>query len=510
MTKSSTASQPMEVDSSESKVIEEVKSTVKFTDVVNIVLYILKGVELNQPRLLNRAIRQNASVRKYVTAEQLDQLIKKYIPPDWPTYNVMMDAKDKIPATEVSEEEKEGATEMEVDDPASSDFIAPVTSVVPEVEVYIFNLIVTTLLRNDTLTLEAAAMSKALIDRIKLFNRRSLDPLSSKAYFYFSLAHEKINQLDTIRPTLLELFRTACIRHDEMGQAVLFNLLLHNYLTFNLVDQAHTLSLRATFPENASNNQFCRYLYYMGRIQAIQMEYTESYQRLMMAARKAPQGYAVGFSRMVHKLAVIVQLLMGDIPERSLFNQKELAVALKPYFILTQAVRTGDLILFGQAAEQYSEAFMADKTFSLVRRLRHNVIKTGLRKISVSYSRISLADIAEKLHLPSASAAEYICAKAIRDGVIEARIDNENGWLSSQEVLDHYSTEEPQKAFHKRIAFCLDVHNDAVKSMRYPPDETYRKELEKLRGGDRKRDSDKQDEKTIEELIKEMEDEMDE
>ena len=27
--------------------------------------------------------------------------------------------------------------------------------------------------------------------------------------------------------------------------------------------------------------------------------------------------------------------------------------------------------------------------------------------------------------------------------------------------------QEPQKAFHKRIAFCLDVHNEAVKSMRY-------------------------------------------
>ena len=38
----------------------------------------------------------------------------------------------------------------------------------------------------------------------------------------------------------------------------------------------------------------------------------------------------------------------------------------------------------------------------------------GLRKISVSYSRISLSDIASKLQLPSASAAEYICAKAIR------------------------------------------------------------------------------------------------
>lgn len=65
---------------------------------------------------------------------------------------------------------------------------------------------------------------------------------------------------------------------------------------------------------------------------------------------------------------------------------------------------------------------------------------------------------------------------------------------------------------YRRIAFCLDVHNEAVKSMRYPPDEVYRKELQNQAGGkngDKKKD-DKEDEKTIEELIKEMEEDMDE
>jgi hypothetical protein len=45
-------------------------------------------------------------------------------------------------------------------------------------------------------------------------------------------------------------------------------------------------------------------------------------------------------------------------------------------------------------------------------RLRHNVIKTGVRMISVSYARISLADLATKLHLASVEDAEYIAAKA--------------------------------------------------------------------------------------------------
>ena len=58
--------------------------------------------------------------------------------------------------------------------------------------------------------------------------------------------------------------------------------------------------------------------------------------------------------------------------------------------------------------------------------------------------------------------------------------------------------------WNRRIAFCLDVHNEAVKSMRYPPDDIYKKDQKKA--GDKP----EQEEKTIEELIKEMEDDFDE
>ena len=53
--------------------------------------------------------------------------------------------------------------------------------------------------------------------------------------------------------------------------------------------------------------------------------------------------------------------------------------------------------------------------------LRHNVIKTGVRMISLSYSRISLADLAGKLHLESAEDAEYIVAKVGQIGHRAAR-----------------------------------------------------------------------------------------
>ena len=55
---------------------------------------------------------------------------------------------------------------------------------------------------------------------------------------------------------------------------------------------------------------------------------------------------------------------------------------------------------------------------------------------------------------------ESILAKAIRDGGIEASIDHENGWMSCKDRVDVYATNEPQSAFHARVAFCLDIHNE--------------------------------------------------
>ena len=40
-----------------------------------------------------------------------------------------------------------------------------------------------------------------------------------------------------VRSTLLALQRTSTLRHDEYGQETLLNLLLRNYLHFNLYDQ---------------------------------------------------------------------------------------------------------------------------------------------------------------------------------------------------------------------------------------------------------------------------------
>ena len=75
------------------------------------------------------------------------------------------------------------------------------------------------------------------------------------------------------------------------------------------------------------------------------------------------------------------------------------------------AVRTGDVTKFEVVRSKYVDQFKSDRTFTLILRLHHNVIKTAIRRISLAYSRISLADVAAKLKLESPKDAEYIIAK---------------------------------------------------------------------------------------------------
>ncbi|KAF4045982.1 Proteasome regulatory subunit C-terminal [Phytophthora infestans] len=498
---------PKEVTAEEALVYEELKRAITLLETV---------VKTNAKEKISRILRTTSKLRKTLSVAQLQQAVEQLLPSQNVSKPVLLAllAKIETKAQAAASEARANVTkdqDVEMTDASSPEVeattSAPTAVVLPvvdliEVEIYLFLYVLAALMKYK-LAQEALNTVDKVVDRCQQFNRRTLDLFQAKVFTYYSNIHEQFgHDLAAIRNTLLGAHRTACLRYDEAGQATLINLLLRNYLKDNMYEQAYKFVSKTTFPESVSNNQFVRYLYYVGKIQAVQLEYTESYTKLMQSIRKAPANTAFGFRRTVYKLAIIVQLLMGEVPERNVFNQDELRKALAPYLQLTNAVRVGNLEDFNVVLSQHGAVFKADNTYTLILRLRHNVIKTGLRKISTSYSRILFTDICEKLALENAQNAEFVCAKAIRDGVIDAVIDHENGWLQLKETVNVYTTNDPQTAFQRRITFCLDVHNEAVKAMRYPPD-AYKKDLE---SAEERLEREKQEE----ELAKVIEDEMDE
>merc|ERR1712168_1791748 len=421
-----TASKPaekpteMEVEKSPAEKEEEKRNLI-IQDVKTQLKEIEKAVFAKEPRISSKVLRQLPRTRREVTDEVPVKVIQ---PLNIERKGILLNFL--------------GCKDIEKSD---------IKSVVVEVELYLSLLILVKLLDQKKFD-DAKSLADYLITKVSI-----------------NQGHRRSSE---IRPIYMKCLRTTSIHGEVDSESVLMNILLRNFMHNNLLDQAEKLVSKSQFPENASNNEWARYLYYTGRIKAIQLEYSDAQKTITTALRKAPQISAIGFRQAATKLLTVVDLLMGDIPERARFIQKNLEKSLIPYFHLTQAVRTGNLTEFNKVLENYGASFKNDKTYTLILRLRHNVIKTGIRRISISYSKISLADIASQLALDSPEDAEFIVAKAIRDGVIDAEIDHKAGTVTSNQKKDIYSTRNPEFAFDKRIQFCHQLHAQSVKAMRFP------------------------------------------
>ncbi|GAW13335.1 hypothetical protein ANO14919_027170 [Xylariales sp. No.14919] len=452
--------------------------TQAITDIKSNFALLDRAVALFDSRFTLRALRSISSLRKRLTPEILSQVIAETFSPASASAAVAKQLLTAIGKGDVLLG-RQSNSDMEID----SDSKTPKNGnkkenkdTIPEIDIFLAILIQVYLFDSKQFQ-SGAEFSKSLVDRIHTLNRRTLDSLSAKVYFYYELFCEQLAPLPpsprspivAIRPTLLTALRTAVLRKDIDTQAAVIVLLLRNHLLTSHISQADLLVSHTQFPENAANTQVARFLYYLGRIRAIQLRYTEAHEHLTAATRKSPaSNCALGFAQTATKLLLVVELLMGDIPERATFRASNMEQALRPYFLLVQAVRVGNLEDFETTIADHADTFRRDGTYSLILRLRQNVIKTGIRMMSLSYSRISLRDICIRLHLGSEESAEYIVAKAIRDGVIEATLDREHGFMKSKEVGDVYATREPGEAFHDRIRACLGLHDESVKAMRFP------------------------------------------
>ncbi|KAE8256332.1 hypothetical protein A4X13_0g2717 [Tilletia indica] len=536
-----------------------------------------------EPRFTARVIRTLPATRLRITQHPhiLKQVIAQEATPQDSPLRAQLTALVHAPAqpsaaatTTASSAPKTGGDSMDVDaapatTTAASTTPAP-TQPLPsaptlstetqfQVDAYLRLLVLIHLVDRKEYT-EALQLARNAIDTVLALNKRSLDQIGARTIFWLGRAlelradsskegSEKDAGLAAERTYLLSLHRTASLRHDVEVEATLLNLLLRSYIVSSnppLFDQADKLVARAPFPKSsATNSQIARYEYYVGRIRAVQLNYSEAHANFQQAIRRAPQlaslqqqysqskskkvaataqkagenkveggedvamdvdeggnkpvslPPAAGFLQTAYKFLIIVELLMGDIPERTLFRSEILRPALAPYMSIVQAVRTGNLSLFQQTLQSHASQFQSDRTYSLILRLRFNVIKTGIRMISLAYSRISLKDITQKLNLESEEDAEYIVAKAIRDGVVGSttggrggagaggwaglgggsRVDHEHGIMETREGGDVYASDEPQAQLQQRVDFCLQIHNESVKAMRYPLN-THKAELD--------------------------------
>ena len=97
------------------------------------------------------------------------------------------------------------------------------------------------------------------------------------------------------------------MRKDDAHEAPVINLLLRSYLAQHQYEQADKLIARSTFPAGAPQAQVVRWLFYAGRLRAVQLNYAQARDYLQTAIRRAPKDeLAPGFVQLVSLFGTII------------------------------------------------------------------------------------------------------------------------------------------------------------------------------------------------------------
>lgn len=333
---------------------------------------------------------------------------------------------------------------------------------------------------------DAEPLAEELIRMVESYNKWNLDHLWGYIFYNYARVGEKLGKLNEIRPKLFSLYKLSSNSKNESSQAILLNLILRNFVETNNFSSAKDFMQNTLFPEAKQNNEFIKYLYYTAKIKATQTEYHDAFTRVTQALRKAPEKGVLGFKLSAQKLAIVCEMLIGDIPSRLIFSHSNLKAYLFPYYELVHSLVKGDILSFETIKNKHEKVYMKDGLLVLINRLYSNVIRAGLKKINLSYSKISFDDIRDKLNLGDMDVG-LIVAKALKDKIIFGEINSTDRVLIIKENKDIYSTNDPQLNYQKRINYCLNLHDAAVKALMYPQEKE----------GKGKKDDNKDDEETL-------------
>lgn len=134
---------------------------------------------------------------------------------------------------------------------------------------------------------------------------RSFSTLQGRTRFRISLVNynrrSKQHSLSRlIFRLLLATRQTAALRKDETLEVTVINLLLRSYLSQNQYDQADRLIAKTQFQGQVNQAQSVRWLFYAGRLRAIQLNYSKAKDYFQTAIRRAPKDeVAPGFVQAV-------------------------------------------------------------------------------------------------------------------------------------------------------------------------------------------------------------------
>ena len=302
-----------------------------------------------------------------------------------------------------------------------------------------------------------------------LATRIYLIPLSSYILYKFLNTIEKEGKFADLKEKIyhwLALFQNGSY---EALFSTVYVFLLRNLLKSGQLKETTQLLKNCRFPEHIGHSLLAKFLFYKGVYLSRVGQLTPALNFITESLRKASEDTTKkglnAFKSSAQKLKIVLQLLVNDPISHQWLNENKIPVH---YMSLVGAVNRGDNMQFHEVINTHKSSFEKDDVMRLLDDMRSVVTKNALKKLSISYSKISIKDALAKLGVgnnPDFDLNAFLTKS--REDLPEFTIDHKNLSIEFTQKSDNYYSSQTRESLIRRIRHLQGLEEQVNKSLKF-------------------------------------------
>ncbi|KAB7503572.1 COP9 signalosome complex subunit 3 [Armadillidium nasatum] len=206
---------------------------------------------------------------------------------------------------------------------------------------------------------------------------------------------------------------------------------------------------------------FLLYYYYGGMIYAALKKYQRAHYFFQVCistpALAVSHIMLEGFKKFV-LLSLIIDGKVEKIPKyASLVVSRFIKPLSTAYMDLGTAYATNNPDEVNSVVNKHQEVFTRDQNMGLVKQCVHAMYKMNIQRLTKTFLTLSLADVANRVHLGSPQQAQKYILHMIEDGEIHASINQKDGMVVFLDNPEKYNSPDMFGNLDKNLQICMAV-----------------------------------------------------
>lgn len=343
-----------------------------------------------------------------------------------------------------------------------------------EKEISLIILVSLFLFKNKNYEISRELLHSLLFERPHLFSHRMyLDSLNDYLFYKYLNSIELQNVFDKEKPRLYSLLKELQNSKKELLFCNLYTFMMRNLLFSRQLREMFLLMKNCFYPEQIHFVHYTKYLFYKGVFYGRMGKLHLAYKFIGEALRKAPEkrgkNYSKGLEKyllFVKKHLIVLELLLNDTPSPKMFEEEP---KLWQYKKLVKLVLNGYTEQFENLLTKEKTNFQNDLVYPLMKQMHSIVIRNGLKKLSLAYTKISSNDILKKIHISKEENFELnsFLTKS-KEHIENFAIDQKNEIIEFVKTKEVYSDFKIREMLLSRVKHLNSLDEQVIKSLRYP------------------------------------------